>query len=344
MQWVPTTTRHDKRHAAASRGAIARIPLWVRLLRHAIETLPWGRYRSMNTLLNWFCRFEFTRRPFIARHERFENLAFVCHLQDGIAREVCFMGLYEALETALVRRLVRAGAVVLDVGANWGYFTLLSSRLAGAGGRVISFEPDPRLFALLVRNLELNDCQNVCALRIAAADTHSTLSLLGYDESQGNWGLSRIQATQAESDHPTFAVEGRAIDSVLAEKEIGQVDLLKLDVEGGENEALRGLSATLSAGRCRYVLLELHPRILAERGVTLEQTLSPLRHSGYRGWWIDHSPAVTRAASYKPVHDLRPLLRPIDSLEAPDAWPHALWIRPSEPFEDLFAPNGRTGS
>ena len=74
------------------------------------------------------------------------GFTFECDLRDAISREVCFTGRYEPLETLLVQSTLRPGMTFVDVGANWGYFTLVASHLVGSSGLVVSLEPDPRLF------------------------------------------------------------------------------------------------------------------------------------------------------------------------------------------------------
>ena len=95
---------------------------------------------------------------------------YACDLRDGIAREVFFTHGYAPQETALVRALLRPGHTFVDVGANWGYFTLLGAHLVGPHGRVVAFEPDPRLFRTLAWNLRANALSRVRALPLAAAD------------------------------------------------------------------------------------------------------------------------------------------------------------------------------
>jgi tRNA G37 N-methylase Trm5 len=117
---------------------------------------------------------------------------FRCDLRDSIAREVCFTGRYEPQETALVRALLGPGMSFVDVGANWGYFTLLAAHQVGRSGRVISLEPDPRLFPVLADNIAVNHLSQVTALQVAAGSESGSLTLAGFDEAGDNFGLSRV--------------------------------------------------------------------------------------------------------------------------------------------------------
>ena len=76
-------------------------------------------------------------------------------------------GIFEPLATALLPLLVGDGDMVIDVGANIGYYTLLCARLVGKRGLVYAFEPEPQAFALLEQNVALNGYRNVVARRQA---------------------------------------------------------------------------------------------------------------------------------------------------------------------------------
>jgi FkbM family methyltransferase len=254
------------------------------------------------------------------------GLWFSCALRDSIAREVCFTGQYEPQETALLRHLLKEGMTFVDVGANWGYFTLFAARLIGPGGRGVALEPDPRLFRLLESNRARNHLSWVSAHQVAAADRPGRVRLAGFDERAGNWGLSRLAPPSAEG---CFAVDAVEVDAFLDSLGVGDVDLIKIDIEGAEDLALRGMSVGLSRARYKRLLLELHPTLLAERGVKAEEVVGRLSELGYRPWSIDHSPAVTRQIAY--AHSVSPgsFLRPGTTPATADAWPHMLWLSPS---------------
>jgi FkbM family methyltransferase len=296
-------------------------PAWARLAAPVVRRLPRGRFRAMNWL---------SRRPgppFVARlHGSPRGLRFECDLRNALAREVFFTGRYEPQETSLVCRLLGPGGTFVDVGAHWGYFSLLAADAAGPAGRIVAVEADPRIHRTLARNFALNGLANAEAVHAAAAAEAGVLALDGFDEGQDNWGVSRV-AGVAGSAGARFEVPARPVDALLDERGVGAVDLLKMDIEGAEGLALRGMAAGLRAGRYRRILIELHPAQIRALGGDASDATGLLLDAGYRGWVLDHSAASLRAVSYGRVPDEVPL-RPFDPAAPLDAWPHLLWEAP----------------
>jgi hypothetical protein len=106
------------------------------------------------------------------------------------------------------------------------------------------------------------------------------------------------------------------------------IDLLKMDIEGGEAAAIAGMRHLLAERGVRRLLLELHPSELAELGTTVHDVDAVLAGAGYRGFTIDHAPATTRRVAYGRQHAVATLLRPLHPGQAIDAWPHQLWLAP----------------
>jgi FkbM family methyltransferase len=251
---------------------------------------------------------------------------FVCDLRDRISREVCFTGRYEPGETAILQAILQPGMCFVDVGANWGYFTLLAAHYVGKRGHVISLEPDPRLFARLAESIRRNRLTQTMPLQVAAASEPGKLLLTGYDEAGGNFGLSRI--TGAPADGQTFEVNAESLDRLLTKLKVPAVDLLKMDIEGFESHALRGLADYLSSHRIKRLLLELHPAQLAELGRSAQEVIVKLYRYGYQPYLIDHSPAAFHRAAYSKHIKLADIIRPFEPHVALDAWPHLLWLAP----------------
>jgi FkbM family methyltransferase len=294
-------------------------PPAVRVLSRVIRWMPAGRYRLIHE----------SRRlaiaPFVAHlSAELGGLAFRCDPRDSVAREVCYTGCYEPQETQIASRILHPGDVFVDVGANWGYFTLAASHWVGRSGRIIAFEPEPRLFDLLQVNLGLNGLDCVESHRVAVADRHRSLPFLAFVEMSDNWGQSREAAPDADAD---FEIEAVALDETLDAAGIDRVQLTKIDVEGGEAAVLAGMRRGLRAGRYRYLLLECHPALLSQRGHTEDDTLRPLVEADYRFWTIPHTPHIHRLAARKRL-TIGELLRPYAHGSFDGEWPHLLAAAP----------------
>ena len=303
-------------------------PAWVRLAAAIIPKLPAARYRAIARLCANPPKAFLMRMP-----ERLGGFSYVCDLSDIMSQEICFTGKFEAQETAVFRALLRPGMTFVDVGGNWGYFTLLAASLVGKSGRVIAFEPDPRIHALLKDNIARNGLSHVTPLEIAASSETGTLTLSGYQEDTNNYGVSRVidPSSLENGGRPgirTFTVAARQVDAVLDDLGVAGVDLLKMDIEGAEVFALRGMTNGLAAHRYRRIVLELHPALLKEHGQTAQEAFDLVKSAGYRAWRIDHSPATTRRVAYIENPVLKELLQPIESASVLDSWPHLLWLAP----------------
>jgi FkbM family methyltransferase len=215
----------------------------------------------------------------------------------------------------------------VDVGANWGYFTLVAAYLVGTRGRVVSIEADPRAHDTLVWNVTSNGLASVRVVAAAAADHVGTLSFAAYGtelDSGANFGL--VLASPAGREGRRFDVPARPLDQILDEAEVERVDVLKMDIEGAEERAITGLARRLSARLVDRIVLELHPAYLREQGSSARAVIDQLTGYGYRAWLIDHSPRMHhRAASG--AFDAASLLTPFTRDGDLGEWPHLLWAR-----------------
>jgi len=291
-------------------------PPWrIRAARSLLRRMPRGRYHLLSTLAP-------SKGRFIARlADEVGGAQFDCDLADLLSREVCFTGVYEPPVTRVFRHHAAAGATIADVGANWGYFTLLAAAAVGPAGSVLALEPDPRQFEALARNVALNGYTHVACVQAAASDTDGRVTLTGFADEAANRGVSRI-GPAGETDGRRFDVRAATLDGLTAASP--RVDLVKIDVEGAEDLVLAGMRAGLSAHRYRAVILELHPALLRARGIDPEACLHTLADLGYRGWTIDLSPAAYRRA-LRPGTSIDDVLLPLDRWRGA-AWPHFLWL------------------
>jgi FkbM family methyltransferase len=156
-----------------------------------------------------------------------------------------FFGTYEPAQTRLFERYVKPGAVVYDIGAHYGYYSLLSSTLAGEPGVVIAFEPSPDNLSRLRRHIELNRCTNVRVIELAVSDSEG----IAHFETRAGSGVGHL------ADDGPLEVRTTRLDT-LAE-ELPQPDVIKIDVEGAELGVLRGAAATLASAR-PVIFLSVH--------------------------------------------------------------------------------------
>jgi FkbM family methyltransferase len=295
-------------------------PIWVRAASTVIRRLPAGRYRAMN----WVAR----RRvdPFwMQLPADLGSLTYACDLRDGLMREVCLTGRYEPQETALLRHLLRPGMTFVDVGANWGYFTLVGAHLVGSTGRVLSIEADPRACRALHANLAKNHIASTVVRNIAASDGPGRLRFREYEpqaRDTGNFGVAQTTLLAEHGRH--VEIDAAALDDVLDREQIDRVHLLKMDIEGGEAKAVAGLARRLASHRIDAISMELHPHHLRDLGTSAAAVIAELRRHGYVPWRIDHSRDAHRAAASTDV-DASQMLAPLDSAADLGAWPHVLW-------------------
>lgn len=208
-------------------------------------------------------------------------------------------------ERATLAKIVRPGMTVLDIGSNLGLYTVLLSRLVGPSGRVISFEPEPELFATLRHNCALNGCSNVEFHNLAVGSRHSRLSL---QRLIFNAGDNHLAPGGGRLFRRAVETEVVALDEFLP-----QVcpDLIKIDIQGWEFEALKGMDTVLRSNPQADVYFELWPEGLRRAGCTAASLIHWLHERGYR---------LHLASDRKPLDDsaLSVLIRRLTGLNHAD--------------------------
>jgi hypothetical protein len=118
------------------------------------------------------------------------------------------------------------------------------------------------------------------------------------------------------------------LGDLLDKEGVEEVDLLKMDIEGGEAMVLPTMNEDLSAHRYKRILLELHPLALNECGVSPLALITKLLNYGYRGWKVDHSYSSFWRAAYHLPGSANEFLSPVNGKTNLDAWPHILFLAP----------------
>lgn len=171
---------------------------------------------------------------------------------DLIGRCIFYQGLWEGPIARHFYEAVKPGDVVLDVGANIGQFSLLAAQKVGAGGTVFAVEANPATASLLHQNIAVNGLTNIQVLELAAWDEATTLTLRGGPAE--NCGAADVVAGAADGGIPVRAV---CLDDVVLER-VTAVDIVKLDIEGAELRALRGMPRILGEKCPRLIYCEIN--------------------------------------------------------------------------------------
>jgi FkbM family methyltransferase len=170
------------------------------------------------------------------------------------------LGIEEVMNWVLFERAIGPGDVSYDIGANEGLHTLLLSRLCGSKGRVYAFEPWPENLEKLRANLQLNNVTNV-EIEPCAVSRHSGFANFraGPDSSQGRL----VDDATQDAPHPDLEVSTTCLDDFVAQAGRLPPTLLKIDIEGGEGEAMRGACRVLHEFR-PVVICEIHGEAAGE--------------------------------------------------------------------------------
>jgi FkbM family methyltransferase len=175
----------------------------------------------------------------------------------GLAPHLMLDGYWELWTTRFIARLLKPGGVAWDVGANLGYFSVLMADAVGSGGRVIAFEPNPRLALLAARNLAMNGMSAWSEVRRAAVAARSGGTLrLRADFSDPKNG--RVVDPGAGLELAEDVLEVAAPTTRLDDVEPGRVDFIKIDVEGAEEAVWAGMQGTLDRNPGVTLLLEFN--------------------------------------------------------------------------------------
>jgi FkbM family methyltransferase len=170
-----------------------------------------------------------------------------------------WQGQRETMTEKIIRATVHEGSVVYDVGAHIGAVTFGVARLVGASGRVVAFDSDPENIDSLRESCGLNQFENRVRVIHAAVWSYSTNQGLPFRRG----ATRRSHGSVIADGHPPLMADGATItvpsttlDAFTASEQAGP-ELIKIDVEGGEYEVLRGGTALFSGRRPR-ILVEVH--------------------------------------------------------------------------------------
>ena len=187
---------------------------------------------------------------------------------------------WEEDTTKLFEKVVKKGDIVVDMGANVGYFTLLSAKLTGENGKVFSFEPNPKNFEYLSKNIKINNYTNVTAEQKAISNSSGKIKLFNCPYDTGHHTINQQEGIEAyrlgrTGEVSSIDIEAVTLDEYMKNKS-DKVDVIKIDVEGAEALAFMGMKDILAKNKNIKIFLEFFPLLIEKMGNSPEEFINYL--------------------------------------------------------------------
>lgn len=237
-------------------------------------------YRSPRSLLRKALYAPF--RPSERRVEIIEHRGghFLVAADDDVGWRLISQQRYEEAELEALVACVDESDISIDVGANFGLYTVHLAR-ASPTGRVLAFEPLPTYQAFIAFNTRINRLDNVETDDRAVASSSGTETLVVPSDG----GFASLEETGRREAEEARTVRTVSIDEALQEVD-QRIGALKIDVEGAEKQVLEGARNVISDPdrRPKAVLVELAPENLDAVSSEPEEIAQPLLATGYTPW------------------------------------------------------------
>lgn len=179
----------------------------------------------------------------------------------GVEKPLYFTGTYEAGTLGVIRSCLKKGDAFIDVGANIGLMSIFAARIVEKG-TVYSFEPLLETFAVLQKNIEINNIHNVKAYNIALSDTRGK-SIIYTNPYAGKGSTSFIKPSE-QDDVKEYKVMTERLDDFLETNPLSNLKMLKIDVEGWELHVLKGVKRLLKSSNAPIICVEYSKMVRTE--------------------------------------------------------------------------------
>ncbi|MCU1337789.1 MAG: methyltransferase, FkbM family [Bryobacterales bacterium] len=240
------------------------------------------RPKGLKSGANWLIR------RMLPKRLQYHGVILALNPRDPVVSGALLFRVYENAELRVYEHLLEPGMIVVDVGANVGLYSAIAAQRVGASGRVIALEPDPESFQFLLRTIQHNGFHNIEPHQMAASAHAGTTPLFRNPDNRGDSRLYRDPMLKDSVDVTTVA-----LDDLLVQKGIQQVDFMKIDVQGAEGLVLAGARETLRRSTSLTLMMEFWPYGLSRTGHDPKAILNELHAYGF--------------ALFETAEDLRPL-------------------------------------
>ena len=208
------------------------------------------------------------------------------YLDSSDSLQLSTNGVFEPYTTQVIKQNISGGDIVIDIGANIGYFTLIMAKGIRENGKVFSFEPEPKNFELLKKNVEINNYSNVILEKKAIGNKTGIAKLYLADRKNNIFhsGMHRIFRSDLVSQISNpVSINIIKLDDYLQDlKFIKKIRLIKIDVEGAEFDVLKGMSKILDENKGIKIVMEFSPENLEDYGSNPSDVMDFLINKGFK--------------------------------------------------------------
>jgi FkbM family methyltransferase len=219
----------------------------------------------------------------------FSGAVFKGLVPEAVTSAIWRFGFHERLTSLFILKRLREGSCFIDIGAHFGYYTILASKIAGGSGRVVAIEPIPETFAALQTNIVINHLENVKTYQVAAFSTDDCIPFIDFGIINSALNTrTRARGLMEGKEHTgnRIMVAARRADDIVKSLNIETVHLIKIDAESGEEEVLNGLSDTIGRDR-PSTIVEMGGVSAEEEESRIGRIFSFMKEFGYRGFTFD---------------------------------------------------------
>ncbi len=236
------------------------------------------------------------------------NLTIDLHLNEHMQSQIFWYGYYSRDIILALDKILSSGMVVIDIGANIGEITLCAAKRVGIDGRVYSFEPMPKLYESLRKNITSNRFFQVNPIRMGVADKDGVMSIYCADSNFSDGTIHEGLGTLYPMNNrntPAGKIQVITLDKFFEEAPVDRLDFIKIDVEGAEFDVLKGAEKTITQYKPRLII-EIQQETAGASGSRPEEMLDYLKQLGYEPYTIGRKARLIplSAANLKPFQNV----------------------------------------
>ncbi len=212
--------------------------------------------------------------------------------------EIAYKGTYEPENAELFSRILEKGDTVIDIGANFGWYSTLFSHIVGNAGQVHSFEPILDTFNELKANIEINKLSDYIVINnIALGETDGKLKMFVPEEHGSAWAS---RSSHGHKDCIEYECQMLTLDNYLMKRNLRDIKLIKCDVEGAELLVLKGATNTLSLKSAPIWFLEVEGVWTSDFGYKPKDLFEYMGSYGYEIYYLRNNRLLSLSDYNKP--------------------------------------------